>query len=166
MEQWKVVPGTDNVYWASDLGRIKRVGKLGHTGRLLQEKILRQTPNGTGHLQVGINGRLWTVHKLVYLAWHGLIPEGKVVRHLDDMPAHNFPSNLALGSQVDNAQDSAKNGLGFGRTLSTSTVDSILSWLAANPTASYADMREFAASAQVSQKTVVRYRDKVRRVLI
>lgn len=38
MEQWKVVPDTDNVYWASDLGRIKRVGKVGHTGRIMPEK--------------------------------------------------------------------------------------------------------------------------------
>lgn len=162
MEQWKVVPGTDNVYWASDLGRIKRVGKVGHTGRIMPEKILRLTPNGDGHLQCGINGRLWTVHKLVYLAWHGPIPEGKLIRHLDDVPAHNYPSNLAIGDASLNAADAKANGRGHGRRLSAADIQTIRDWLMTHPNPSYASIRELSSVVGCAAKTVRRYHSKMR----
>jgi len=61
---------------------------------------------------VTLHGKKKTLllHRLVYVAFVGPIPEGKLVRHKDDNPHHNYVGNLAIGSGKDNARDRATNG--------------------------------------------------------
>lgn len=50
------------------------------------------------------------IHRLAYEAIIGPIPEGLVVRHLNDIPSDNRIENLALGTQSDNMLDCVRNG--------------------------------------------------------
>ncbi len=68
MEQWRVIPDTDGLYWASDMGRVKALARV-INGRKMKEKILRLTPHSDGYVQARINGKGQLVHRLVYLAW-------------------------------------------------------------------------------------------------
>ncbi len=51
-----------------------------------------------------------SAHRLVWSAFNGLVPDGMVIRHLDDDPTNNALSNLAVGTYKDNAADSKRNG--------------------------------------------------------
>lgn len=51
------------------------------------------------------------VHRLVWEITHGrAVPDGYVVRHLDDNRANNAPANLRLGKQAHNMKDMVRNG--------------------------------------------------------
>jgi len=57
-------------------------------------------------------------HRLVYETFKGKIPEGMVVRHLNDIPDDNRLENLTIGTQKENAEDYKRNGrsvVGEGR---------------------------------------------------
>ena len=161
MEIWANVPGTDGFYSASNQGRVRRnAGVINRaSNRPMSGKILSASPNTEGHLQVGIFGRKETVHKLVYTAHMGPVPDGQLVRHLDDVKSNNWLSNLRAGSQSDNMQDAVRNGARLGG-LPQETKDKINAWVLDNPTSSSEAVRLFACSLQVSPKTVIRYRAK------
>jgi hypothetical protein len=50
------------------------------------------------------------VHRTVWEAFHGNIPAGSVIRHLDGDPQNNRLSNLAIGTPADNAADRDAHG--------------------------------------------------------
>ena len=49
------------------------------------------------------------VHVAVFRAWHGPLPRGQVVRHLDDDRANCAFWNLAAGTPAQNAADGRLN---------------------------------------------------------
>ena len=49
------------------------------------------------------------VHRFVYECYNGIIPEGKVIDHINDIKNDNRLSNLQLMTQKDNCKKSAKN---------------------------------------------------------
>lgn len=159
-EQWREIPDTQGIYWASDLGRIKRVAHVSKRGTALPEKILKLTPNRDGHLQVGVFGKLWTVHKLVYLAWRGSIPKGLVVRHRDDVKDNNVPSNLLLGTQAQNMDDVRLNGGRLGRKVPIEVKNGILADLAKSHRHTSEDFRLLAQKHGVCSATIRRYAQK------
>jgi len=44
------------------------------------------------------------------MAFHGLRPNGQLVRHLDGNPKNNRAENLAWGTSLDNEADKARHG--------------------------------------------------------
>ena len=61
-------------------------------------------------MQVGVFGRLKTVHSLVLLAFVGDRPDGMIhTRHLDDDPSNNVLANLRYGTPKENAADRQTN---------------------------------------------------------
>jgi hypothetical protein len=50
------------------------------------------------------------VHRLVWAAWNGPVPEGAQVRHLDGNKVNNALDNLAVGTQGDNELDKERHG--------------------------------------------------------
>lgn len=110
---WLPVTGYDNLYEVSASGRVRSLDRnvvhLSHGEvkgtRRYPGKVLKPTPNRTGHLYVFLskNGgrRRRSVHQLVALAFHGEPPGpigakgGEwVVDHIDGDPTNNGATNL------------------------------------------------------------------------
>lgn len=135
-ETWRDIPGYEDKYQASNLGRIKSLsrkvrGVNHYTGkdflRTVPERILRPgTYCKTGHLSVvlghGTQGK--PVHRLVMLAFVGAPPHGYEVLHNDGNPKNNALSNLRYGSRTDNILDVYRQGKKW-RKLSVSDVEEI-----------------------------------------
>lgn len=136
--KWAYVPGFGEAYEVSDTGIIRSVNseaiRADGTVRKLRPKILRPYANNTGHLYIRIGGRKQPrrmLHRIVWEAFNGPIPEGMVVRHLDGNPGNNNLQNLSIGTQVDNAHDTYSYGKKMGRgKLSAGDVHEIRSLLA------------------------------------
>lgn len=102
MENWKQVDGFGGHYEVSDLGRVRR------GGRVLKP---RAAPNG--YLNVNLsNGKATrkSIHVLVAAAFFGPRPEGKQVAHLDGDQSHNAKGNLAYLTPSENARQKRGHG--------------------------------------------------------
>jgi len=103
-EIWKDVVGYEGLYQASDQGQIKS---------LITNKILKQHKNNKGYLLLtlcknGIHKRC-SVHRLVYVAFNGPIPECIQVNHINEIKTDNRLSNLNLMTPKENANWGTKN---------------------------------------------------------
>ena len=76
---------------------------------------LKGHDNNSGYLQVMVRGsgdRKQTcvfVHRFIYECYHGVIPEGMVIDHINDNKKDNRLSNLQLVTQQQNCIKAAKN---------------------------------------------------------
>lgn len=97
----KSIPGYEGKYSASDDGRIWSV-----------ERRLWMKPHisAGGYFIVGVSGKQEHVHALVCSAFHCPRPDGLQTRHLNGCPRDNRASNLAWGTNKENAQDRARHG--------------------------------------------------------
>lgn len=119
---WKVIPNLEN-YAASDTGEIKAFPKIREGNltclnnmkdrtdkscRHYKEKILKQTFKQryfyVSLVQNGIK-KDYRVHRLVYMAFKGLIPEGMTIDHIDGNTKNNNISNLRCVSLSENCQN-------------------------------------------------------------
>jgi hypothetical protein len=69
-------------------------------------RMLRPASNGAGYLQVPLHNsgkvKRFYVHRLVWVAFNGVIPEGYEVDHKDRDRSNNDLSNLQLLTRSDN----------------------------------------------------------------
>lgn len=63
--------------------------------------------NTTGHLQCRVNGRLYLVHRLIWMFVHGKFPVGEI-DHIDGDKANNKIGNLRDVSHRENMQNIKK----------------------------------------------------------
>ena len=63
-----------------------------------------------GYGQKRMNGKVWYVHRLVFIAKYGPIPEGMYICHTCDNPSCINIEHLFLGSPKDNAADMVDKG--------------------------------------------------------
>ncbi|MBU5250529.1 HNH endonuclease [Lysinibacillus capsici] len=108
------IPGHEGYYVDVKGNVYSRWVNKGRHGVILENnyKKLKPKVNGrSGHYSISL-GRKYQklVHRLVYESIVGKIPEGMVVRHLNDKPSDNRVENLAIGTQKDNVQDCLRNG--------------------------------------------------------
>lgn len=68
------------------------------------------TTDSNGYPQVGLNGKRWQLHRLVYQTHKGKIPEGQIVRHTCDVKNCINPDHLIIGTKKDNARDASERG--------------------------------------------------------
>lgn len=97
MEEWKMIPGTDDRYEVSNLGNVRNTV----TGHVL---VPRPTKTGYCRVQIPVYGKRKDqyIHRLVASAFceH---PEGKdYVNHLDNDVSNNAADNLEWCTQRDN----------------------------------------------------------------
>lgn len=100
-EKWKPVLGYQGLYEVSNLGRIKSLN-YNHTGK---SHIL--SPQAVmSYLQVGLwknrKPKIFKIHRLVWEAFNGPIPEGMQVNHINEDKHDNRLDNLNLMTPKEN----------------------------------------------------------------
>ncbi|SEE26631.1 NUMOD4 motif-containing protein [Gordonia malaquae] len=117
-ESWRPIPGWENFYEVSDLGRVRSVNRTIETrpgvfanrrGRVLTPSL---SPDGYAHVWLcrGNRRTFQRVSRAVATAWHGPCPKGMECRHLDGDKTNNTPANLAWGSRSENTHDKVRHG--------------------------------------------------------
>lgn len=107
MEVWKDIPGYENIYQASNMGRIRSCDRVIREytldGLLVDEKIrrghiLKQSNNKQGYKVVGLYtfGKVKTiqVHILVAMAFYGVPDDRMDVHHINHVRTDNRVDNL------------------------------------------------------------------------
>jgi len=130
-EIWKPIPFYEEVYEASNFGRIRTIdGKLTYStrhgvrrwnGRILKNKT-KEVDKKTGYrvtLWINKKSKDWLVARLVALAFYG-IPDGfylkttgnrMTVNHIDGNRLNNRVENIEWLTLKENIQHAFKNGL-------------------------------------------------------
>lgn len=122
-EQWKMIPGYENLYEASTHGRIRTaIGKTTHSRRfkkrVWKQRVMKQcvTSNKRGRYDARVT--LWKdgkekrmlVSRLVAMTWCNGYLEGMTVNHIDGDTLNNHSSNLEWVTRAENIQYGFENG--------------------------------------------------------
>ena len=107
-EEWRAVPGWEECYAVSNMGRVKSLGrtlKNRYSVRATRDSIKKQTINNNGYLVValshpssGKSSNVKTVHSLVAKAFLGTGDATQQVQHLDGDKCNNAVRNLAYAT--------------------------------------------------------------------
>ena len=98
-EIWNDIPGYEGQYQASSLGRIRSFKR---------NKVLILNPGRSGNgyyiAQLSQNNvkKYSSVHRLVWSAFNGVIPEGMQINHLNENKLDNRLENLSLCTPKEN----------------------------------------------------------------
>lgn len=105
-EIWKDIPNYEGLYQASNLGRIKSLERIDALGRRVNERILKPEINQYGYYLISLYKnsiqKLYSVHRLVWEAFNGQIPEGYEINHINEIKSDNRLSNLNLMTHKEN----------------------------------------------------------------
>lgn len=106
-EIWKPVLDYIGLYEVSNLGRVRSL-KFGKV------RILKPVKTKDGYLRVGLwkdgNQKWFLVHRLVWEAFNGEIPEGMEVNHINEIKTDNrYPENLNLLTHTANNNYGTRN---------------------------------------------------------
>lgn len=107
MEIWKPVVGYEGCYEVSDAGNVRSVRRKNCYGRTCGGIDMHTHVNSkTGYVQVGLckNGtrKLWSVHRLVALAFVPAVQGADTVNHKNEDKQDNSADNLEWVSLPDN----------------------------------------------------------------
>lgn len=132
-ETWAPVIGYEGMYEVSDHGRVRSVGRMvtrkGTKPFWSEGRVLKTTKNQCGHFKVnlwrGNKGRMFYIHRLMYEAFAGAIPEGYDVHHIDGNPQNNVLTNMRITTHAEHigAHSRGKN-LSEGHKLAISRAKS------------------------------------------
>jgi hypothetical protein len=116
-ERWRPVPGYEEFYEVSHLGRVRSVARRSANGRLWPGIVLSPATHPNGHLQVHLSRdnskRTHWVHLVVLAAWVGPAPHGLEALHRDGDPGNNRLGNLRWGTRSENQYDQVRHGVHF-----------------------------------------------------
>ncbi len=87
------------LYWKVSLSPVIKVGAKAGAIRIFR--------NGPSYLVVGINGKYYPSHRIIYKMYYGVEPNGEI-DHIDLNKQNNKPSNLRCVSTAENAQNRKK----------------------------------------------------------
>lgn len=117
-ETWLPVPGWEDLYEVSDLGRVRGLDRVTYKRNgfplRVRGQVLKPRPQKSGHLLVWLcqNGKAKAVnvHRLVALAFIGPCPSGKECCHNNGNPADNRAFNLRWDTRAENIRQSYVDG--------------------------------------------------------
>lgn len=109
-EIWKDIDGYKGLYQVSNLGRVRSLDRMvnhNYGGVAIKRgKILTPHPNQSNHCQVTLKDgnriEYPFVHRLVWAAFNGVIPDGMQINHLDENPLNDRLDNLSLVTPKEN----------------------------------------------------------------
>lgn len=105
-EIWKPIPGYEGHYQASNLGRIRSF-------KYNEVRIKKPFITRIGYciLQLSQNNvkKCSGVHRLVWIAFNGPIPEGMQINHLNEIKSDNRLENLSLCTAMENTNYGTRN---------------------------------------------------------
>ena len=109
-EIWKDIPNYEGIYQVSNLGRVKSLERFrkGKNDSLasVKEKIFKPQIDHRGYYRVELwkqsIGKRYKVHRLVWEAFNGSIPEGLQVNHINEIKTDNRLENLNLMTPKEN----------------------------------------------------------------
>lgn len=105
IDEWRPILGPPR-YEVSRDGRVRNVV----TGKILKTVVTRRGYGRVGlHSDQGPTHTL--VHRLVYEAWVGPIPDGTEINHIDGNKLNNISSNLEAVTRAANMVHAKLNGL-------------------------------------------------------
>lgn len=81
--------------------------KIGRSSKA-KAGMVAGTKNNTGHYQVMLHGIRYQVHRVIFQIFHGEIPDGYLVDHIDGNRGNNHIDNLRLATHRDNTVNSKK----------------------------------------------------------
>jgi hypothetical protein len=122
----KPIPSLKSLYGADSEGTIHRI--VASRGKGTGPVTAHKGGNGKRYLFInaGLGSRkerkLAMVHRLVYEAFNGPIPEGMVVCHVNHDQYDNRPENLRCDTQAGNCQQSWDEGRNDHRVRTTRIV--------------------------------------------
>lgn len=112
MEEWRPVPGYEDLYEVSDLGRVRRIkgGQGATAGRVLKG---RPSPKGYVYVYLYRNDARVSrsLHGLVASVFCGTRPPGTTPNHIDGNKKNNRSDNLEWLTQGDNNRHAYRTGL-------------------------------------------------------
>ena len=116
-EEWRDITGYEGLYQISNNGNVKSLGRWvnykNKGKRWKEEKIMKPSVNEIGYLYVGLckNRKLkkFKVHRLVYEAFVGDIPNGMYVNHINEIKSDNRLENLNLMTPKENCNYGTRN---------------------------------------------------------
>jgi len=119
MEEWRDIKSYEGLYQISNLARIKSSERIALTNKyttyLKPEKILSESIGRGGYRRVNLSKnskkKTFAVHRLVYEAFNGPIPENLVVDHKDNNKLNNISTNLQTITTRLNSSKDKKNGV-------------------------------------------------------
>lgn len=98
-EIWKSIPGYEDIYEASSLGRVRSLARTLSDGRKWKARILKQVHHGQGYLLCVLSkdGKtsLYLTHRLIMMAFDGPISDGYNVHHNNNDRTDNRLENLS-----------------------------------------------------------------------
>lgn len=108
-EIWKDIPNYEGLYQASNLGRVKSLERPYRR----KEKILKLSISHRGYYIVALSKnsivKTYRVHRLVWEAFNGQIPENMQVNHINEIKTDNRLSNLNLMTCKENLNYGTRN---------------------------------------------------------
>lgn len=108
-EYWVPIPGYEDLYHCSNLGRVKSLARRGHKDRILKPQV-----DKSGYQRVTLyrndGGDKKYTHHIVTETFLGTLPDGMERRHLNGNPADPRLENLQYGTSSENNHDVVKHG--------------------------------------------------------
>lgn len=108
-EIWRPIRGYENLYEVSNLGKVRSLDRLANRNggtMLCKGRILKPLKTSNGYHQVDLynDGKKirFYVHRLVYEAFNGQIPEGMQVNHIDEDKTNNRLDNINMMTPKEN----------------------------------------------------------------
>lgn len=117
-EEWRPIPEHDG-YEVSNLGRVRSLSRTIHymrngkpCSKPWKGRVLVTVPHkGYQVIKLGKHWKVYGVHQLVALAFHGRCPDGLVIDHVDTDKTNNRPGNLEYVTNEENVRRAHVNGL-------------------------------------------------------
>ena len=117
-EIWRDIPEYEGLYQASNLGRIKSLQRTkqrldGTHIQNVNERILISKTGKYGYLRLLLHKnsirKTYSVHRLVWSAFNGPIPEGMQINHINEIKTDNRLENLNLMTPKENTNWGTRN---------------------------------------------------------